>query len=585
MSSTPSKPQSTRGAGCLVLFALPFAGFGLFMAWNVVSMVALAWSASSWEEVPATILKVKLKQNDESQLVVAEYQYAYDGVQHDGDRVGLSGVADNFSSYHEKLYKRLHDAWEAEKTVPCYVNPGAPTKSLLDRRLRPFVILFHLVFVLCFGGVGFGMIAGAVYSLRASRREAEVEQANPGKPWLLREEWRTGVLRDSRKEFYSLLVFAAFWNLISWPIGLMLLFGDKKVDGWWVYPLVLMFPAIGTGMIVWLLRQSLRRKKYGVSSLRLATLPGVVGGKLAGVIIAPAAVDNAEAVRLTLTCTRETGSGDDRKTELVWQDEREIGKTLAANEPGRVGVPVVFTIPSHVPETSPDKDITWTLKAKAALPGIDYGAAFEVPVFKTEESQEDVDVGTTPISPYEVDRPLAELLAREGILAEPLATLGGVRYFAPAGRYWGVALTLTLLTIVFGGAATALLYNEEWIIGSMCALTSFGLLLASLGSWLRQSELCVDGDRWAARSGWRGLGGRRREFDVKHVREVKLQTGSTSQTGTDYQRYHDVVAVLLGEPKPVKLLCGLRGTAAARKLVAELRRLAEIDSDATRDDS
>jgi hypothetical protein len=49
------------GAGCLALFALPFAGVALFMAWKLGAMLWLAAEARSWVVTPATIVNVELK--------------------------------------------------------------------------------------------------------------------------------------------------------------------------------------------------------------------------------------------------------------------------------------------------------------------------------------------------------------------------------------------------------------------------------------------------------------------------------------------------------------------------------------------
>lgn len=571
--------KSNAGVGCAVLFALPFAAVGVYMAWSLASILWLSWSAASWVEVPATINTVELqggKSNENTQRVLADYRYDYAGQAYQNDRVGLSTAADNLGSYHQRLYDRLHAAWKAEKTVPCFVDPNDPQRSLLDRGLRTAVVLFHVPFILCFGGVGFGIIAAVLYGARTSRRQDAIVADAPDKPWLLRDEWRDGVLREGNKEFYAAAFFAALWNSIAWPLAILFLLSDDKKP-WWLYLVVGLFPAIGLGFITWLAKQWLRRRKYGASTLRLATVPGVIGGKFSGVVLAPVAVRAANAVRVSLTCTRVVSSGEDTKTELLWQDERDIAKFLDAGEPGRVGVPVMFTIPSHAQPTDDDKRVTWTLKAKAQLPGIDYAASFEVPVFRTSESQENIDVELTALSEYEADRPLEALLAEEGIIVEPQAALGSVRYFAPAGRHVGIAIPLSIMTLIFGAASVGLLWNSIWLIGGVSLLVTLVMVAATLHTWLAESELIVADDHWTVRQAWRGFTGQPRTFETQYVREVLLQTSSTTQSGNDVQRYQDIVARLLGEPKPVKLLTSLRSGPAARKLVLELRHRAGLD--------
>jgi len=52
-------------------------------------------------------------------------------------------------------------------------------------------------------------------------------------------------------------------------------------------------------------------------------------------------------------------------------------------------IPVAFTIPCDARETdarNPSDEIFWKLTASAALGGLDFKAAFRIPVFKTESS-------------------------------------------------------------------------------------------------------------------------------------------------------------------------------------------------------
>lgn len=571
--------KSKAGVGCAVLFALPFAAVGVYMAWSLASMLWLSWSAASWVEVPATITSVELqggKGKANTQRVLADYRFDFAGRAYQNDRVGLSTKADNFGSYHRRLYDRLHKAWKAEKTVPCFVDPNDPQRSLLDRSLRAAVVVFHVPFILCFGVFGFGLIAAAIYGAKKANLPAAIAAKANNEPWLVREDWRMGVSHESRKEFYGIAFFAAGWNSISLPLAVLFLLSDDQKP-WWLYLVVGIFPVIGLGSIAWLMRQWLRRRKYGVSTLRLANVPGVIGGHFSGVVLAPEIVRAAGAVRVSLTCTRVVRSGEDSKTELLWQDERDIAKFLDAGEPGRVGMPVMFTIPSHAQPTDDDKRVTWTLKAKAQLPGIDYAASFEVPVFRTANSQENIDVELTALSEYEADRPLEALLAEEGIVVEPQAALGSVRYFAPAGRHWGMAIPLTIITLIFAGVGVGMLWNAIWLFGVVFTLVGLAMIVATLHTWLAESELIVAEDHWTTRQSWRFFGGKPRTFETQYVRDVLLQTSSTTQSGNDVQRYQDVVAKLLGEPKPVKLLTSLRSATAARKLVLELRQRAGLD--------
>ena len=62
----------------VVLFALPFAGVGVFMAGWVVRDVWTYNKIQSWEATPATLLEAELK-GEGSQRATARYRYEVDG--------------------------------------------------------------------------------------------------------------------------------------------------------------------------------------------------------------------------------------------------------------------------------------------------------------------------------------------------------------------------------------------------------------------------------------------------------------------------------------------------------------------------
>src|SRR5690606_36026048 len=125
-----------------------------------------------------------------------------------------------------------------------------------------------------------------------------------------------------------------------------------------------------------------------------------------------------------------------------------------------------------------------------------------VPVFRTAESQENIDVELSALSEFESDKPLEALLAEEGIIVEPQAALGSVRYFAPAGRHLGMAIPLSIMTFIFGAASIGLLWNSVWLIGGASLLVTLVMIAATLHTWFAESELIVAEEHWTTRQGW-----------------------------------------------------------------------------------
>jgi hypothetical protein len=68
-------------------------------------------------------------------------------------------------------------------------------------------------------------------------------------------------------------------------------------------------------MLAWTARQLRARARFGRSVLELETLPGVVGGYLAGTICVPALLDAPEGVRLELECVARTTAFPRRAAE------------------------------------------------------------------------------------------------------------------------------------------------------------------------------------------------------------------------------------------------------------------------------
>jgi hypothetical protein len=52
----------SKGIGCLVLFALPFAGVGTFVAYLLLSSLCSHFVLLSWEQIPVRILSASLWQ-------------------------------------------------------------------------------------------------------------------------------------------------------------------------------------------------------------------------------------------------------------------------------------------------------------------------------------------------------------------------------------------------------------------------------------------------------------------------------------------------------------------------------------------
>lgn len=576
MSRASSK--GTLGGGCLALFGVPFAAVGTFMAWKLAAMLWLGVAAQWWPEVDAKLTRVELErrhggEGGSTREVHAEYRYEFDGQVFQGDRVSLLEEADNIGPHQQRLYDRLKESFDAEQPVACYVDPSDPSRSLLDRQVRPLMVVTLIPFAVLFPGVGYGMIVLGWWSARESRAEEARREGSPDQPWRWHRDWAAGEIIDNgRRKWLGAALFATFWNLISWPAVGPLCFGAEEQSG---ILLFLLFPLSGIGMIVYAAYEFRRYRLMGESRFRLATFPGVVGGRLAGVIVASDRIASVDAVRLKLTCQESVRSGEDNSTKLIWQDERVVDRLLDAAEPGRVGVPVMFVIPSDARPSDDGDHISWHLKAEAELPGPDYRAEFEVPVFVTDESAVGVEAPLETLSEYEREVSLEALLEKEKIRRVGLPD-GGVRYKSTAWRF-GLTAVGTLIPAIgiLVGAFVSAKYGP-WFLTLTLSLSGAGMFLIGLHYALAYSELTIRGDRWTVRNGWRGFPARTREFGVSKILGIHAAKAGTNQSGSVVYEYRHIVAKV-APGKAVTIVRSIVSRPCQRKLIAELCERAGID--------
>jgi hypothetical protein len=177
---------------------------------------------------------------------------------------------------------------------------------------------------------------------------------------------------------------------------------------------VLALPAVGVALGVWAVKETQRYCAYGPSALSIASLPAIVGGELRGTIHAHPVVVPEGGMELTLTCSNELfrsidrgRAGHETRTETLFEETHTVPRDAIDVRDHGVAIPVVFAIPAGARQTSMEENVdevvrdgarfssfvTWTLRASAPLPGVDYAAEFEVPVFKTSETAAVVEAG------------------------------------------------------------------------------------------------------------------------------------------------------------------------------------------------
>jgi hypothetical protein len=404
------------------------------------------------------------------------------------------------------------------------------------------------VFALAFGGAGIGLVAAALAGRRQLERRALAAERHPGEPWLWRPDWARGRIEDTgRRGQYLLWVMTAMWNLVALPSGFLAVRGAGE-PGNRLALIGLLFPVIGAGLLVAAVRATLRERKFGISVLELATTPGVVGHGLAGSVRVGSTVLPAGGFLATLSCVniRTTGAGKSRSISetLRWQDQQAVAAQRTGGRT-REGIATVIPVRFRIPEDAvptddadPDDRIVWRLDVTAAVPGVDYAATFEVPVFRT-------DLSLKPVTGEEEQLlgPLPESLPYRQPPDSPIRVSSGPRgtlIVFPAGRNPGAALGLTVFAGLWGGIA--------WLLWSLKAglffAGTFGLVevilvYAVLRMWLRVVEVTAGGEGVAVASGFAGVNEPRvvPAADIAAVEvAIGMQAGATVYYGLNIVR-------------------------------------------------
>lgn len=224
---------------------------------------------------------------------------------------------------------------------------------------------------------------------------------NPAALWLAREEWARRRIKDeNRGGGWFLLLFALFWNGIAWTVTLVTWSGQG--DRGFEHYFVLLFPAIGAVILLSGLYMLARLARYGVPVFELATLPAPLGRVLAGHVRVPRGLPASSEVRVALRAIHRTvtrsGKNTNTREDVVWETSRILPGVLASG--AGMTIPIAIAIPREAPETTVANDndrILWRLEVQSVVPGVDFLAQFEVPVFYTPESE-------TPLTPEELAR-------------------------------------------------------------------------------------------------------------------------------------------------------------------------------------
>ena len=563
-----------KGRIFVTLFALPFFGVGVWMLWSIGSTFHDAWRMQAWEPVPARLSAAgyETHSGDDSDTykAYARYSYRYRGEAYRGDRVALSGGGDNIGDYQTDIGNRLSGMLARDEPVTVWVDPGAPSESIIDRSIRWGMIGFKSIFLFVFGGIGLALL---VYTwTRPKDKDASLAQYREA-PWLLNDAWQNPEIRSgSKTAMWAAWAFAAFWNAISAATP-FIAYREVVDNQNYLALIALVFPLVGVGLLAWAVRRTLEWRRFGPAPVTLDPFPGSIGGHVGGTIDLNLPFDSTAKFHVTLTnlYSYVSGSGKNRsrKETAKWQDE-----LTAHVEPGGKGTRLIFRfdVPEGLDESDAeqkgDSYYRWRLHLRAELPGTDIDRDYDIPVYATARQSRDLPDRAMQRSRSEQDAGADERVRdRVRILHRPM----GKSMFYPVGRHLVPNLVGLLFGAMFAGAGWFLIVQEGQtvfgsifgVVGALVAIGAFYLMTNSL-------EVSQDGTSVHTVRRWLGIPVSRKSMLRSRFARFEKKSSMKTQSGGRHVIYY-AVNMLDQDGNKMIVGDGFRGeseTRAAMRLIA-----------------
>lgn len=391
------KKEVLPSTGCLFLFALPFAGVGIFMLWMVISTLVEWHQAKQWVENPAYILETDLitrsgsssgsSKKTKTYQVTARYRYTFNNKTYESTKISVDvRGSDNIGNFHQAIYAELATYREKDQPFRCYINPDNPAETVLYRNVRWNLLGFFMIFVVVFGSFGLTILIATATRTSLGDNSSKLIEKYPDQPWLHRPEWQSKrISSNNSTRFFGITTATIAWNILSFPAWVILygILNEGDYSSLWIA----IFPLIGLLLIWKIVYLLLRRRKFGDVVLELDVVPCVPGSDLRGKIQIPITFNISQGITLKLKCinnvTTRSDKGQINKLKLLWKAEQVVYDGQFWNKTHLV-FPINFKIPAEVratDETNPDDKVFWHLEAYAELPGVNFSEEFDIPVF------------------------------------------------------------------------------------------------------------------------------------------------------------------------------------------------------------
>ncbi len=400
------------GAGCLILFGIPFllAGLGV-TGWGVHAWMLYA-ASGSWQRVPATVQDVEFVEHSDSDgdtySVKATYAYTVGDKTYTGHRVDVMGGSSSSYGMHHRRYEELKAAHDSGKPVTALVDPHDPAQALLYREKDTWLLVM-IPFGLVFAGAGVLVIGIGVVSHRRGHKLADIAATDGNRVWEARADWAAGRVRAS-----TLKDMAVYWGFgigLSLFMSVFVIAVVKESAPLFAKIIVGLFCLVAALMVVKALALTVRVLAQGTPELFLSEVPVVPGRTVLAAVRTHRPLE-ADRWQVRLQCFVPSTSNDSSAqakefaSRMLHQVEQATGQHRSwrtsdwrgacacslelqpagdakRDTEGRAMLPVSIAVPAGVPGTSLESSarVTWTLQVKARSFPVSFKADFDLPVF------------------------------------------------------------------------------------------------------------------------------------------------------------------------------------------------------------
>lgn len=342
-------------------------------------------------------------------------------------------------------------------------------------------------------------------------RRLKTPSHDSAQPWMANPMWAAKHIRlNNRGQFWTVAIFFLAWLGIGVPLAI----GTEKT------PFMVFFGVFGL-IILAVARMFWLNRKWNTAELRMAAVPGVIGGPFTGVAILKQSFAAGTAFEVCLKCqmttTRRSSGGDDAgsssTTETLWSSTLHIDKTLPPDGPNRTLVPFSFAIPFDCDatrewESDTSSSITWNLVVNQKDALSSGGAVFPVPVFRTSDSSPNYELDEAFIEPFQQEVDVPGLLQRFHMTRQPLAN-GGARLTFSTWNTKMFCSVAVLVLVCFAGCLACFWFIPNRVGATFASLIPGFLALAGTFALLEmafwKSTIEFDAAELRCESGWQGF--------------------------------------------------------------------------------